>query len=68
MDEESDVFKMRRGTKQVVLLSKLLLNTTLQFALECDVKNGKKGQAFARKNEDYLTNRRLAPRYFIPQR
>ena len=42
MDEGSDVFKMRMGTKQVVLLSKLLLNTTLQFALECDVKMAKR--------------------------
>ena len=37
-DKESDPFEIIRGTKQGDLLSSLLFNTVLQYALEGDPK------------------------------
>ena len=37
-DKESDVFPIKRGTKQGDPLSSLLFNTVLQFFLENDLK------------------------------
>ena len=41
-DEESDIFEIRKGTKQGEPLSSLLFNTVLQKALEEDVSRWQK--------------------------
>ena len=62
-DKESDVFSIRRGTKQGDLLSSLLFNTVLQYSLENDLKQWlekRKGIRLSDKTEDCLTNLRFA--------
>ena len=41
-DTESDQFEIKRGTKQGDPLSSLLFNTVLQYALEGDLKDGRR--------------------------
>ena len=55
-DKESDVFPIKRCTKQGDPLSSPLFNTVLQYSLE----NDKKGIRLSDKTEDCLTNLRLA--------
>ena len=62
-DEESDVFPIKRGTKQGDPSSILLFNAVLQFSLEYDLKRWKEKQKGIRLNdrkEDCLTNLRFA--------
>ena len=62
-DKESDVFPIKRGTKQGDPLSSLLFNTVLQFSLENDLKRWQekqKGIRLSDKTEDCLTNLRFA--------
>ena len=62
-DKESDLFPIKRRTKQDHPLSSLLFNTVLQFSLEGDVKRWQekqKGIRLSDKTEDCLTNLRFA--------
>ena len=62
-DKESDVFSIKRGTKQGDPLSSLLFNTVLQYSLEEDLKRWqekRKGIKLSDANEDCLTNLRFA--------
>ena len=62
-DEESDVFPIKRRTKQGDPLSSLLFNTVLQYSLENDLKlwqEKQKGIRLSDKTEDCLTNLRFA--------
>ena len=62
-DKESDIFPIKRGTKQGDPLSSLLFNTVLQFSLENDLKRWQEKQNGIRlsdKKEDCLTNLRFA--------
>ena len=62
-DKESDVFQIKRGTKQGDPLSSLLFNTALQFSLEEDLKRWQekqKGIRLSDKKKDCLTNLRFA--------
>ena len=62
-DKESDVFSIRRRTKQGDPLSSLLFNTVLQYSLEEDLKRWqekRKGIKLSDAAEDCLTNLRFA--------
>ena len=62
-DKESDVFSIKRGTKQGDPLSSLLFNTVLQCSLEDDLKRWqekRKGIRLSDATEDCLTNLRFA--------
>ena len=62
-DQESDVFPIKRGTKQGDPLSSLLFNTVLQYSLERDLRRwqeSRKGIRLSDKTEDCLTNLRFA--------
>ena len=62
-DKESDVFPIRKGTKQGDRLSSLLFNTVLQYSLENNLtkwQENKKGIRLSDKTEDCLTNLRFA--------
>ena len=62
-DKESDVFSIKRGTKQGDPLSSLLFITVLQFSLEDDLKRWQekqKGIRLSDKKEDCLTNFQFA--------
>ena len=62
-DKESDIFPIKRGTKQGDPLSSLLFNTVLQYSLEKDLKRWQekqKGIRLSDKTEDSLTNLRFA--------
>ena len=61
-DKESDVFSIKRGTKQGDPLSSLLFNTVLQYSLEEDLKRWqekRKGIKLSDAAEDCLTNLRF---------
>ena len=58
-DKESDIFLIKRGTKQVAPLSLFLFNTVLQFSLESDLKRWQEKQIGIRlsdQKEDCLMN------------
>ena len=62
-DKESDVFPIKRGTKQGDPLSYLLFNTVLQYSLENNLvkwQENKKGVRLSDRTEDCLTNLRFA--------
>ena len=62
-DRESDIFPIKRGTKQGDSLYSLLFNTVLQFSLEGNLKQWQekqKGIRLSDKKEDCLTNLRFA--------
>ena len=62
-DKESDVFPIKRETKQGDPLFSLLFNTVLQYSLENDLKRWQEKQRGIRlsdKTEDCLTNLRFA--------
>ena len=61
-DKESDVFPIKRRTKEGDPLSSLLFNTVLQFSLESDLKRWQEKQKGIRLSdkEDCLTNLRFA--------
>ena len=62
-DKESDVFSIKRGTKQGDPLSSLLFNTVLQYSLEEDLKRWqemRKGIKLSDATEDCLANLRFA--------
>ena len=62
-DKESDVFSMKRGTKQGDPLSSLLFNTVLQYSLREDLdrwQEKRKGIKLSDAAEDCLTNLRFA--------
>ena len=62
-DKQSDVFPIKRGTKQGDPLSSLLFNTVLQYSLENDLKRcqeKQKGIRLSDKTEDCLTILRFA--------
>ena len=67
-DKESDVFPIKRGTKQGDPLSSLLFNTVLQYSLENDLIQWQEKQTGIRlsdKTEDCLTNLRFADDVFL---
>ena len=55
-DKESDVFPIKRGTKERDPLSSLLFNTVLQFSLEGDLKRWQENK----KASDWATNKKTA--------
>ena len=63
-DEESNTFKIKKGTKQGDPLSSLLLNTVLQKALKEDIPRWQKKRGMvlclSDNNHDCLTNMRFA--------
>ena len=62
-DKESDVFSIKRGTKQGDPLSSLLFNTVLQYSLREDLhrwQEKRKGIKLSDATEDCLTNLRFA--------
>ena len=62
-DKESDVFSIKRGTKQGDPLSSLLFNTVLQYSLREDLdrwQEKQKGIKLSDATEDCLTNLRFA--------
>ena len=62
-DKESEVFSIKRGTKQGDPLSSLLFNTVLQYSLESNLtkwQENKKGIRLSDKADDCLTNLRFA--------
>ena len=62
-DKESDVFSIKRGTKQGDPLSSFLFNTVLQYSLEDDLdrwQEMRKGIKLSDATEDCLTNLRFA--------
>ena len=62
-EKESDVFPIRKETKQGDPLSSLLFNTVLQYSLESNLikwQENKKGIRLSDKTEDCLTNLRFA--------
>ena len=62
-DKNSDVFPIKRGTKQGDPLSSLLFNTVLQYSLENDLtrwQGKQKGIRLSDKIDDCLTNLRFA--------
>ena len=62
-DKESDVFSIKRGTKQGDPLSSLLFNTVLQYSLREDLdrwQEKRKGINLSDAAEDCLTNLRFA--------
>ena len=61
-NKESDLYPIKRGTKQGAPLSSLLFNTVLQFSLESDLKRWQekqKGIRLSDKKEECLTNLRF---------
>ena len=62
-DEESDMFEMKKGTKQVDPLSSLLFNTVLQKALEKDIPRWQKkkgiGVFLSDNDHDCLTKHEI---------
>ena len=63
-DEESNIFEIRKGTKQGDPLSSLLFNTFLQYSLKDDILRWQKkkgmGKNLTDKDHDCLTNVRFA--------
>ena len=62
-DKESEVFPIKKGTKEGDPLSSLLFNTVLQYSLESNLtkwQENKKGIRLSDKTEDCLTNLRFA--------
>ena len=63
-DRDSDIFEIKRGTKQGDLLSSLLFNTLLQMALKDDINRWQKkrgmGISLRDQAEDSHTNLRFA--------
>ena len=62
-DKESEVFPIKKGTKQGDPLSSLFFNTVLQYSLESSLtkwQENKKGIRLGDKTEDCLTNLRFA--------
>ena len=62
-DKESDMFEMKRGTKQGDLLSSMLFNTVLQAALEDDLarwREKRSGISLGVLQADCLSNLRFA--------
>ena len=62
-DKESDVFSIKRGTKQGDPLSSLLFNTVLQYSLREDLdrwQEKRKGIKLSDAADDSLTNLRFA--------
>ena len=63
-DEESNIFEIRKGTKQGDPLSSLLFNTVLQYSLKDEIQRWQKkkgmGKYLSDHDHDCLTNQRLA--------
>ena len=68
-DAESDMFEIKKGTKQDDPLSSLLINTVLQKALEDDIPRWQKkrgmGMCLGDDDHDWLTNLRCADDVFL---
>ena len=59
-DKESDVFPIKRGTKQGDPLSSLLFNTVLQFSLENNLKKWQENKKGIRLPDQPEIRRRRA--------